>query len=171
MMTMSGRGGCDDYQISDFDFQLPINNSNSNQLSFNDSAHWKNSINCTNGSSSWNKQSAQLTSSFENARNHQPLQNNKYNQNILPDQFHQKPTPSPKKQLVKVRSYNLINSQQTAQSVIVGGEPAQRAQLTRRGQGSGESRERYLIRSKNKTMEQMSLKQSMVVGNDHHYYQ
>ena len=64
---------------------------------------------------------------------------NKYNQNILPDSNHM--SQSPKKELLKVRSYNLINTQPTAESVIVGGEPPQRPHLTRRGQmAAGQSK-------------------------------
>jgi hypothetical protein len=74
---------------------------------------------------------------------------------------------------MKVRSYNLLGTQVTADSIVVGEEPPPRPLQSRRGAqalpNQSEDRERYLIRSKNKTMEQMSLKQSMVVGFD--YYQ
>jgi hypothetical protein len=64
-MTMSGRGVYDEYQISDFDFQVPPNHtfniSSTNPLSFNDSGNWnRNSGYCNNSNSSWNRQSAEL---------------------------------------------------------------------------------------------------------------
>ena len=54
-MTTSGRGVYDEYQISDFDFQVPNNHtfniSASNPLSFNDSGNWnKSSGHCINSS-------------------------------------------------------------------------------------------------------------------------
>ena len=46
IMTLSGRGACDEYQLSDFDFQVPPNHtfniSHTNHLSFNDSGSWNN---------------------------------------------------------------------------------------------------------------------------------
>ena len=60
-MTLSGRGIYDEYQISDFDFQVPPNHtfniSTSNPFSFNDSGNWNRNSSYYNSNNSANKNS------------------------------------------------------------------------------------------------------------------
>lgn len=110
-MTTSGRGVYDEYQISDFDFQVANNHtfniSASNPLSFNDSGNWnKSSGHYVNNTEQW-MMGGNLILSQEDVGRRQE------------DVSRERVVRTPQK-LIKVRSYNLINTQTTVDSVIVG---------------------------------------------------
>ncbi len=174
--TMS-RGVCDEYQLSDFDFQLPNRTLNLSTThhhhSFNDSGSWPNPAKQPQQQQQPSQQvSLQSSKQQPNNQQHQQQPTNQHphpqpqprQQQI---QNPQMPYPTSNKQmLTNVKSADLLN-RPTAQSIVMGGEPPARPLPNRRGQSS--SNDRFLIRSKNKTLDQLSVKQSMVFGFDNYY--
>jgi len=97
---MSGRGVCDEYQISDFDFQPnsnhTLNLTNSNPISFNDSGNWN------------------RTGNQDNSYTHQHYQEATQNIQSISSFV------TPKKELIKVKSFDIMNSRPTSESIVVG---------------------------------------------------
>ena len=167
-LNASGRGVADEYQLNESD--LPTVNDHTitlsysnNPLSFNDSGNWKEH---SHSQSQSRPPSVALT---------RPPSNQPAFQTPSLTQI-SRPSVSPAR---KVNSHfsspnqvNLFSAHPTSESIVIGGEPPARRDLLRREGTARDSLSdefRYLIRSKNKTMEELSLKQSMVVGFDHYY--
>jgi hypothetical protein len=183
--TMS-RGVCDEYQLSDFDFQLPNRtltlSTTQQQHSFNDSGSWPNPAKQPQPQQQpqqpSQQPSRQVSKQQPNAQQHHQQQptNQHTNQHPNPQQLQTRQQQiqnpqipfqnSSKQMLSNVKSADLLN-RPTAQSIVMGGEPPARPLANRRGQST--SNDRFLIRSKNKTLDQLSVKQSMVFGFDNYY--
>ena len=116
----------------------------------------------SNDSVYWHRSNEHLTQNPRNTK--RPIHN--LNNEKLKAKQKPKMTSYQKKQLPKVRSYDLLSSNRPiSQSILVESEIKERKPI----RISNNEDNRFVIQSKNVTLDQLSTKQSMVIGFDNYY--